>query len=390
MQMRWAFALITAILLLWAPSAKAFIYWADYGNGSIGRANNDGTEVNDRFITGASGPSAVAVNAEHIYWANQSGNSIGRAKIDGTEVDQHFIETEEPTGVAVSGSYIFWSRRANAIGRANLDGTSPNQKFVPAANPCGVAVDSGHVYWANDGGPEGLIGRSPLGVASAEQEYVTIPGQNFPCGVAVNAGSIFWANTGFFGSGTSIGRANVLTGTGVDESYIGEARAPCGVALDESHLYWANFTGDTIGRSNTDSTGVDQNFVTTGGKEICGVAVDSLTPASHAEPPTSRVEPVLNVGKLKVDRRKGTATVAATVNGAGSVQLSGKGLRATTQSVSAPGTVSLPIKPKGKAKADLIKKGRLKVAATVTFTPNTGGSVSEAISGWLRTHRPRR
>jgi len=379
------FAMI-AVLLLWAPSAQAFVYWADRGNSSIGRANNDGTAVNDNFITGASEPYDVAVDSDHIYWANVAGNSIGRANIDGTGVEENFIHTIEPNGVALSGSFVFWSRSGNAIGRANLDGSSPNQEFVPAGDPCGVAVDSGHVYWTNDGDTNGLIGRSPLNTALPEQEFITIPHTQFPCGLAVNAGSIFWANFGL-GFGTSIGRANVLTGTGVDESFVGEASAPCGVAVDESHLYWANSKTETIGRSGTDSTAVNQNFISTDGKEICGVAVNALAPSSeNPPPPPPPSTPTISLGRLRPNTKKGTATLTATVNGGGSVKLSGSGLKSAAKQLLGAGTTTLPVKAKGKTKAALLKKGKAKVKVKVTFTASGGGSVSQVASGLLKLH----
>jgi hypothetical protein len=268
------------------PGADAFIYWGDSQNGSIGRAENDGSGVNPKFITGASLPAAIAVSATHIYWANESGKSIGRANIDGTDVDQNFISgISDPSGVAVTGSSVFWSSNLiNKVGRANLDGSSPNPTFVAAENPCGVAVDSGHVYWVNATGPPSLIGRASLNGSSPVNNFVTIPGTSFPCGVAVDSANIYWSDLGFFGGGTSIGRASASNGLGADASIIGEAAAPCGIAVFGSRLYWANSQTSTIGRANSDTTGVDQKFIATGGGQICGVAVDSLASPPAAEP----------------------------------------------------------------------------------------------------------
>ena len=99
---------------------------------------------------------------------------------------------------------------------------------------------------------------------------MTIPGTSFPRGVAVNTASVFWADHGFFGGGTNIGRANITTGMGADASIIGDASTPCGVAVDSAHLYWANFATNTIGRSNTDATAVNQGFISPGGIRSAG------------------------------------------------------------------------------------------------------------------------
>src|SRR5262245_52929219 len=119
------FALSGALVLAAAASAQAFIYWAAPGSMSegtaIGRANNDGSGVDNQFISTGAVPSAVAVNSAHIYWANNDDNSIGRANLDGSGVDNSFITgITQPTGVAVTSQYVFWSSLGNAIGRANL------------------------------------------------------------------------------------------------------------------------------------------------------------------------------------------------------------------------------------------------------------------------------
>src|SRR5919199_1486184 len=86
--------LVLATFVLAAP-ADAFVYWANSGTGTIGRANLDGTDVNQNFITGANAPAGVAVDGAHLYWTNftGTGGSIGRANLDGTGVDQSFINT---------------------------------------------------------------------------------------------------------------------------------------------------------------------------------------------------------------------------------------------------------------------------------------------------------
>ena len=89
-------------------------------------------------------PWGVAVDSGHIYWSNQDvGGTIGRADLDGTNVDQNFITgLSYPYGIAVGFGYVYWaSLGTNTIGRANVDGTSANQSFITGANfPIGMAV----------------------------------------------------------------------------------------------------------------------------------------------------------------------------------------------------------------------------------------------------------
>ena len=286
--------LVLMPLALRASPAKAFIYWSDFSHQTIGRADNDGTGVDDNFIHTGLGPAGVAVDASHIYWANQNDKSIGRASIDGTGVDNSFITgVVQPSGVAANGSSIFWSTVGGPIGRANIDGTGKNTEFIKGvAESCGVTVDSGHVYWVDLTLGTSYIGRSSLDGGFVQNQFVTIPGTAFPCGVGVNSASIFWADTGFLGGGTRIGRAGVLDGGGPDPSFIQGASAPCGIAIDGMHLYWGNSESGTIARANTDGTSVNESFFNTGGGEgICGPAVDSLSspPPSSPPPPSSTV-----------------------------------------------------------------------------------------------------
>jgi hypothetical protein len=86
-------------------------------------------------------------------------------------------------------------------------------------------------------------------------------------------------------------------------------------------------------------------------------------------------------GKVKHNKKRGTAVLPVRVPGDGQLTLSGKGVKAVAQvsgtgarsakAVSA-GTVKLTIKSRGKAHRKLNHTGRVKAKVSVTFTP-TGG-----------------
>jgi subtilisin-like proprotein convertase family protein len=104
-----------------------------------------------------------------------------------------------------------------------------------------------------------------------------------------------------------------------------------------------------------------------------------LTPATASSGKPSNE---FSFGKLKRNKKRGTATLAVIVPSAGTLDLSGKGVvkqrplgpahRVLAKTVSAAGTVKLKIKAKGKAKKQLDRIGTVKVKAKVTYTP-TGG-----------------
>ena len=181
-----------------SPADGGYLYWTN--RAWIGRANLDGTGVNQKFITGAAGlgPKAagagmMAVSGGYLYWANtgspdapDGSDTIGRARLDGTGVSLRFVTRASlPIGVTVADGYIYWTNNATGtIGRARLDGTGVNQRFITGASgPAALAIDSRHIYRANWG--KDTIGRARLNGTGVSQRILTIPGGS-PRGVAVN------------------------------------------------------------------------------------------------------------------------------------------------------------------------------------------------------------
>ena len=98
-------------------------------------------------------------------------------------------------------------------------------------------------------------------------------------------------------------------------------------------------------------------------------------------------------GKLKRNRKKGTAvqTVKLALPAAGSVTVSGKGLKKKTAKVGANGVVKLKLITKGKIKRKLSKKGKSKVKASFTYnatgtTPATKKKTEKLLKKLKRHH----
>jgi virginiamycin B lyase len=366
-------ALLAASLAL-AARAEAFVYWSNFGTNTIGRANLDGTGVDQSFVPRADEPCGVAVDASHVYWADT--DAVGRANLDGSGADQSFITgTNFPCGVAVDASHVYWSisgpGTSGTIGRANLDGSGADHSFITGLNsPTGVTVDAGHVYWASVDG--NAIGRANLDGSGADQSFITgLAGTRG--GVAVDASHVYWVNL----VDRTIGRAN-LDGTGVDQSFITALVDPLSVAVDASHVYWTDSGArrgtpplregvGTIGRANLDGTGVDQRFICEANAPI-GVAVDALSAPPPQSPPNE-----FSFCEVKMNKKKGTAKLTVKVPGPGELVLARtKKVKGAKARAGENALVKLPVKPKGKAKKKLNKKGTAKVTAAVTYTPDGG------------------
>ena len=84
----------------------------------------------------------------------------------------------------------------------------------------------------------------------------------------------------------------------------------------------------------------------------------------------SRARQKFKIGKLKLNKRKGTGKLTVKLPGPGKVAVSAGGkLKAVTKRAVGPGSVVLKLKPAGKAKRKLARKGRVKLNLTVKFKP---------------------
>lgn len=110
-----------------------------------------------------------------------------------------------------------------------------------------------------------------------------------------------------------------------------------------------------------------------GGPPIPDIGANEFVPTEPCPKPTNAIR----LGKLKRLKAKGTAILAVTVPGSGTVALAGKGLRARKpRQVAGPGTVSLLLAAKGKWKRALSRKGFVKLRARITFVPSGGDSLT--------------
>ena len=97
----------------------------------------------------------------------------------------------------------------------------------------------------------------------------------------------------------------------------------------------------------------------------------------------------LKFGKVKLNKKKGTATLPVTVPGTGTLSIGGKGLvkkrpalaRAIgilAKKITEAGTYKLKVKTKGRKKSKLFSTGKVKVKAVVTFKPTSGDAVKDS------------
>ena len=109
-------------------------------------------------------------------------------------------------------------------------------------------------------------------------------------------------------------------------------------------------------------------------------------PASNSGCPVTPQKPdnQIDIGKAKLNTKKGTARLPVMIPGAGELELSGKDVKPVDQQPSGAGTVDLPVKPKGKLADKLADKGKAKVTLTIVFTPTAGDPNDESVKVTLK------
>jgi hypothetical protein len=95
-------------------------------------------------------------------------------------------------------------------------------------------------------------------------------------------------------------------------------------------------------------------------------------------------KPALKLGKVKLNKKKGTAKLSIAVPAAGTLTVSGKGIVKAQRKPTAPATLKVTIKSKGKAKKKLSTIGKAKVKAKISFQPSNGAAVTKTKSITLK------
>jgi hypothetical protein len=122
-------------------------------------------------------------------------------------------------------------------------------------------------------------------------------------------------------------------------------------------------------------------------------SVAVITPAPPPPPPSAPSN-VFTFGKLKLNKKNGTATLKVNVPGAGTLtavdakKKAPKRIKKATATTAAAGVATLKLKPTGAGKKTLKNKGKLQFKALVTFTPTGGTAATQAFTGKLKLELP--
>ena len=129
---------------------------------SIGRADLDGANANNNFITGMTNKvRGIAVNDSHVYWtqyvdlSTETDRAVFRLGLAGSRGRRpHLRPLPAPSRIAVDGTYIYWVNEPlsntnidgrESVSRARLDGSDKIDIYV---DPWGGAGQGGQTMYS--------------------------------------------------------------------------------------------------------------------------------------------------------------------------------------------------------------------------------------------------
>ena len=122
------------------------MYWTNFGEGKIQRANLTAGSAPEDILTGLKGPAGIAVDAEagKIFWTEMYGHQIKSADLDGGNQAVLVSGLSYPNSITVnqSNNRMAWTEFTGKVKSAALDGSDIFDYGVNAIAPTGVVFES--------------------------------------------------------------------------------------------------------------------------------------------------------------------------------------------------------------------------------------------------------
>lgn len=254
-------------------SSSALYYESETTTGqlSIDRLNLSGARTITQVVKlGDVNVFGIALAGSYVYWSTEAGASdrgaIMRATLDGQNVWRLVSGLPAPASLIAVRGFIYWSAR-NAIGRMALDGSHVLRRFIVfhqeqgGGVADGLASDGTYLYFSRC--TDDTIGRVGLnGRGEIDLRFISLAPTSCPQGISVAGRHLYWTE---LGAGT-IGRAT-LDARGVDGRWlhIRSTQGPFQVAADGAHVYWSwgGVAGSPAytGRADANGTHIDPRFL---------------------------------------------------------------------------------------------------------------------------------
>jgi hypothetical protein len=161
-----------------------YLYWDDQD--AIGRVALDGSHLRRHLIDltpeqGSAVANGLASDGTYLYFSRCDDNTIGRADLDGNQVEERLISLRGrscPQGLAIAGMHIYWTQLGSGtIGRARLNGRDVDGRWLnihSRQGPFQVVADSADVYWTWGGvdGSPSYTGRADANRSHLDRRFL--------------------------------------------------------------------------------------------------------------------------------------------------------------------------------------------------------------------------
>ncbi len=364
------------------PDGKT-AYVVSYEEESVWRIDTQTNQVVGSPIPVGEGPIGIAItpDGKTAYVVNKEEETV--TVIDtatNQAVGSPIPVGEGPTGIAIAPD----GKTAYVVNEGDDDiaviDTQTNQvvgsPITVGSAPYAVAftADGKTAYVADYGSDEVSVvnaqtrqAESPISVAGGPWQLAIQPDQPPAASFAVGGAPLVGSPLAFNGTASSDPDGSIVR---YDWSF-GDGQTALDAGPLVSHAYKAPGTYLATLKA-TDAEGCSIGFVFTGQTAYCnGSAVAVKTQAVTVSYPSNR----FRFGKIKRNRRNGTARLQIKVPGPGVLVLRGKKVRYVKHKATKAGSTFLTVRPKIRLNKALKRRHHVKVKVRVTFTP-TGGKTS--------------
>ena len=135
------------------------------------------------------GSTWLATDASHVYWVSIGNGTVRRANLDGSGATDLALNEDQPCGMTLYAGDVYWITRGNGeLKKVPAAGGTPTLLATGLSAPNGLAVDATGIYLADDNGTR--ITRFPLAGGSP----ALLVGGQHTIGVTLDANAVYWAD----------------------------------------------------------------------------------------------------------------------------------------------------------------------------------------------------
>jgi len=332
-------------------------------------------------------PVGITVVGDNL-WVTQNGGVARFSPGDPTGTDTAFPVTglNTPHAIVRGPDGNLWTASGTHVFRILPSAPGTIGDFTQVTDARGIAAGGDGNIWVADAGGQRIVSLTTAGTPAPGSPYSVAGGG--PQGIAAGLGTQMAFTDPLSGPPHRLGR---ITPGGVPQFTPIATSDPFGITFAADGAYWTGrFSTNNIGRLTPNgqftqlggfSANAGPRQLAPGPGNTLWVTLQTADKVARVTgvgptpppPPSGCTDNEFTFGKAKKNKKKGTAKLTVEVPCAGDLELAKtKKVKADDEVAEADGEEKLTVKPKGKARKRLNKKGKAKVKAEVTYTPEGG------------------